>query len=229
MRLRGLVKGDLRFIYKYGLAFIYIIFTVLYILILEIIKGDAKTVTGSILIYTDPAAMGLFFMGAFIMLEKSQRINCSLAVSPITVTEYIISKAVSLMIPGTVVGAILSLFAGNYNLFAVIPAVIISSFLFSLCGLIAAVKSESLNGFMIAVIPFEIIISLPAILYVLDVLSSELWLIHPGVAAMHMISGNVALWYFCVPSMLFWTILVFIICKKAITTYFTGLGGGKIV
>jgi len=99
MRTLNLIKSDLRFILKYGIAFIYIAFTLIYSGVLSVISGNARQITAVILIYTDPAAMGLFFMGAFILLEKSQRVNCAVAVTPVTITEYIISKCVSLLVP----------------------------------------------------------------------------------------------------------------------------------
>lgn len=220
MRQLNLIKGDLKFIWKYGIVFVYIVFSFIYLLILGAIKGSAREITGAILVYTDPAAMGLFFMGAFLLLEKSQHVNCSLSVSPITISEYILSKVVVLLVPGTVVGTILALFSGMTSLLLVIPALVLSSTLFSLCGLIAAVNSDTLNGFMIAVIPFEILICVPAILSVFNVISGKWWLLHPGVAAMRLILGNSELWYFCLLSIAFWIVIVFCFARKSVAHFF---------
>lgn len=229
MRTLNLIKGDLRFIVKYGIAFIYCAFTLVYFAILSIIGGGVRQITAAILVYTDPAAMGLFFMGAFIMLEKSQRVNCSIAVTPVTVNEYIVSKLVSLLVPGTAVGGLLCLYVSPKSLATALPAIMGASALFSMCGLISAVNSRSLNGFLIAVIPFEIVICLPAILDVLDVVSSPLWIIHPGVAAMRLIVGGGELWGLCILSVLIWLIPAFLFCRRAVEKYFSQLGGGRIV
>lgn len=229
MRIFHLIKGDLQFIKKYGIGFIYVAFTLVYITILSLISGDAAKITAAILIYTDPAAMGLFFMGAFIMLEKSQRVNCSLAITPITINEYIISKVVSLLVPGTVVGTILCIFSAPENLLSAIPAIMLASALFSICGLICAVNSKSLNGFLITVIPFEIVISLPAVLYPFNLIHSQLWLLHPGVTAIRLIMGNTKLWYIDIISMALWFFIAFIICIQMVKRYFEQLGGGKII
>jgi fluoroquinolone transport system permease protein len=229
MRTLNLMKNDLRFIVKYGIAFIYIAFTLLYLAILSMIRGGAREITAAILIYTDPAAMGLFFMGAFIILEKSQHVNCAIAVTPVTVREYIISKAVSLLVPGTIVGGILCFFAAPNSLLYAVPAIMFASALFSMCGLICAVRSKSLNGFMIAVIPFELIIFLPAILYVFGIIRSDLWLLHPGVAAIRLIMGNTEIWYGCMFSVLIWLLAIFVLCRKSVQRYFEEMGGGKIV
>lgn len=229
MRTLNLIKGDLRFIQKYGIMMVYVIFTAVYLIALTVIKGTAKEITAEILVYTDPAAMGLFFMGAFIMLEKSQRVNCALAISPVKLDEYILSKAVSLLVPGTIVGVILCAYAAPHNLLPATFSIVLSSVMFSLCGLIAAVNTDTLNGFMIAVIPFEILIIAPALFYKFEVLVSDLWIIHPGVSALRLISGNCKMWPLAILSIIFWTAVIYYFCRKSVSKYFTKLGGGKIL
>lgn len=229
MRTLNLIRGDLRFINKYGVTFVYAVFTVVYLLVLGLIVGEARGITAAILIYTDPAAMGLFFMGAIIMLEKSQHVNCSLGVTPITVNEFILSKIVSLLIPGSIVAAILGAFASPMWLISAVPAVILSSAIFSLCGLISAVYSKSLNGFIITVIPFEILICVPAVYSLFGNLDSRLWMLHPGVAAMRMITGDMSYWFIGIPGMVFWLLIAFHFCKRVVNKYFMEMGGGRIL
>ena len=90
MRLLHLIFWDICFQIKYGIYMIYAILTVLYLVLLGALPPAWRTGTAVILIFSDPAAMGLFFMGAVILLEKSQRVVNALAVSPVTVREYII-------------------------------------------------------------------------------------------------------------------------------------------
>lgn len=61
------------------------------------------------MIYSDPAAMGLFFMGAIVLLEKSQRVLNSLAVSPVKVSEYILSKVISLGVISSIVAMFIAI------------------------------------------------------------------------------------------------------------------------
>lgn len=57
------------------------------------------------LIFSDPAAMGLFFMGAIVMLEQS------FAVSPLKVWEYVGSKVLSLSMIGLLVAGLVGVTA----------------------------------------------------------------------------------------------------------------------
>ncbi len=116
------------------------------------------------MIFTDPAAMGLFFMGAIVLFEKSERVLNSIAVSPVKAWEYVLSKLVSIGIVSTLVGLVIGISAGIVQkplLF--ISGVFLCSCLFSAVALTIARGISTLNQFMLATIPAEILIVLPAI------------------------------------------------------------------
>ncbi len=226
MRFQQLIQNEVRFQIRYGIVLLYCVFTAVYLCILGAIPASVRNAAATILIFTDPAAMGLFFMGAIVLLEKSQKIDCSLAVSPITTREYIAAKLLSILLTGTVVGAVLCIFAGTSHLWSAVLGIALSSALFSLCGLIVAVKTSTLNQFVLATVPFEIVICLPALLSFFGVIRGPWLMIHPGVAAIGLISGG-GVWYWCTLSLLVWSLLVFCFCHKAVNRSFTQMGGGK--
>lgn len=71
MRLKALLRGDIRFQYKYGFYFIYLLFSVLYIGLLYAFPEKWRGKAAILMIFSDPAAMGLFFMGAIVLFEKA--------------------------------------------------------------------------------------------------------------------------------------------------------------
>lgn len=129
MRLKNLILGEFRFLWKYGIIVLYGVFTIIYLCLLAAIPESARQTTSAILIFTDPAAMGLFFMGAVVLLEKSQRVESSLGVSPIKIREYIIAKISPIMAVGCVVAIILSLYANMFSVLTIV-GVALSSALF---------------------------------------------------------------------------------------------------
>lgn len=228
MRLINLVLSEFRLLYKYGIVFLYVIFTIIYIALLSVIPNAAKQIVASILIFTDPATMGLFFMGAMVLFEKSQRVESSIGVSPVKTSEYIIAKVVPFMTIGTLVGLVLRLSANCSNIVLSLIGVALSSVLFSLCGLLVSTRIQSLNSFMIATIPFEIVICVPAVLYFLKMIKNDWWIAHPGIAAIRLISGNSNLWYLSFCSMIMWMLLIYFVCKKLVRKSFSTMGGAKI-
>ena len=98
MRMVNVIKGDIVFQWKYGFYAIYFLMSIIYLVIFSFFTGDMKDTVISICVYSDPAAMGMVFMGALILLEKSQRVTNSIAISPVTVEEYILGKILSIAI-----------------------------------------------------------------------------------------------------------------------------------
>ncbi|MPM28795.1 hypothetical protein SDC9_75325 [bioreactor metagenome] len=227
MRFLSLLKNELRFAAKYGILPLYILLSAFYVVLLSAIPEGARQTTGAILIFTDPAAMGLFFMGAVMLLAQSQRVNHALSVSPVTVSEYILSKVLPMLITGTAAGAAIGVAAGA-DLAGVLWAVMLSSFLFSLAAILVAVKTDSLNSFMLGVVPFELFLSIPALLYLFGVIKSDLWVIHPGVSAIIPLMGKRRLWLYCAISLGLWNMAAFFTCSKAVSRSMRQLGGGRL-
>ncbi len=227
MRLLALIRGDLRFQWKYGFYFIYAVFTLLYALVLFAVPEPAKKTVATVLIFTDPAATGLFFMGAIVLLEKSQRVNCAIAVTPARTGEYITAKLISLAAIGLLVGLILALLGGTENLLSCALGIVTASALCSLCGLIAAMKVTTLNQFILFAVPFELFICAPPALLLFGIDHPALAL-HPGVAAVRLIQGDAAAPLFCAMVLLLWAFAAFMLCRRAVRKNFLAMGGAEL-
>ena len=226
MRLWRLTVGDIRFQWKYGFYLLYAIFTAVYLLTLSAVPESARRTVATVMIYTDPAAMGLFFMGAIILLEKSQRVNSALAVSPTRDWEYMLSKLLSLAWIGLLVGGILAAAGGIEDLPSCLIAIVLSSFICSACGLIAAERSRSLNQFVLLAVPFELGLCLPPVLLLFGY-DSPLLMLHPGVAAVWLIYGDAPNTLLCFISLVLWCIPALLFCRKSIGRYLAKAGGAS--
>jgi fluoroquinolone transport system permease protein len=227
MRLKNLIIGDIRFQLKYGFYFVYTVFTIFYICLLFVFPVSVRDKAANLMIYSDPAAMGLFFMGAILLLEKSQNVLNSIAVSPVKVSEYIVSKVVSLGLIGTAVGTVIAASSGVKNLVLAVIGTFLGSVIFTLLGLIAAAGINSLNQFMMVTIPFEIIGMLPPLIYLFGI-KNKFMLLHPGCIVIRMISGEggfepVLLLLFCS-----WIILIYYFAYRSIKKMFQTVGGAKL-
>ncbi|NJA50253.1 ABC transporter permease, partial [Clostridioides difficile] len=147
--------------------FLYLFLSIIYICIINVFPTFMREKIAIIMIYSDPAAMGLFFMGAIVLLEKSQRVLNSLAVSPVKVSEYILSKVISLGVISSIVAMFIAITLNLDNIIISTIGTFFSSIIFSLLGLIIASKASSLNQFIVLSIPIEIICFIPPILNVL--------------------------------------------------------------
>lgn len=229
MRKANVIKGDMIFQWKYGFYGLYFLIVIIYLVIFSFFSGDVKNTIVSICVYSDPAAMGMFFMGALILLEKSQRITNSIAISPVTSEEYILGKVLSIGIISEIVGIVLMVqgSSGSYILCSI--GIFAGSVLFSLCGIIVGAKIESLNQYIVWTIPFEILGFVPAILYRIGFLwDNRLMLLHPGCAVMQLLEGNSRMALLSIISIVMWMLLLFWIADLSVKKMFRVSAGAKL-
>jgi fluoroquinolone transport system permease protein len=227
MRLKSLLLGDIRIQIKYGFYFIYAVLTVLYIGLLFAFPVSWREKATILMIFTDPAAMGLYFMGSMILFEKSERTLNSIAVSPVKPREYVLSKLLSIAVISTLVAVIIAFF-GYQAVISIyfLIGVFLGSCLFSAVGLIVAAKSETLNDFILSTIPAELIINAPAIAYLFG--WEKRWLLlHPGVSMIELCKGGRSA-LFASLILLLWTVLAAYLAEKTASKMFQTMGGMKL-
>lgn len=186
MRTLALIRGDIRFQFKYGFYLLYLLFSLLYVGLLFAFPASWRERAAALMIFTDPAAMGLFFMGAIVLFEKNERVLDSLAISPVKPWEYVVSKLVSIGLASTLVGLAVGLPAGlAAHPLRLVTSVFLSSCLFSSIGLIVACNSKTLNQFMLFTVPAELLIFIPAVIWMFWEIGW--WMrLHPGAAALEL-------------------------------------------
>lgn len=170
--------------------------------------------------------MGLFFMGAIVLLEKSQHTTCALAISPVHATEYVAAKVSSLSAISLVVAAILALAAGVDNLYIVLFGTLISSVIFTLFGIIVATKIVSLNQFILWTVPIEAVCFVPAILHLFKI-TPEWCGYYPVNVCMDMVSGHSssAAGFLGVVAM---TVILFVLSRFCVLKMWDSMGGVKL-
>lgn len=226
MRLGRLLLWEIRFQAKYGFYFLYAVLTVLYAAALFAVPESFKEKAAAVLIFSDPAAMGLFFMGAIVLLEKSQHIPCAFAVSPVGSMEYILAKVSALSVISLVVAAILAVVAGVDRLPAVLLGTVLSSAVFTLLGIIIATKIVSLNQFILWTVPVETVCFFPAILHLLKI--TPAWLRYvPFNVCMDLVSGSTppAAAIFIVVALM---ALLFVLSNHCVLKMWSSMGGVKL-
>lgn len=226
MRMINLILGDIRFQFKYGFYFIYVVFCTLYVFLIFLFPETWRETAAGIMIYSDPAAMGLFFMGAIVLLEKSQRVLNALAVSPVTVFEYIVAKIVSLAFISVLVSWVIALAAGLKNIPLVLLTTLLTSGVFTLLGLIAATKINSLNQYTIMTVPLEIICFVPPIVYLFAPTPIMRW--YPLNGSMALISNRSPNPLYDISMLLITIMCLLFIAHNATAKMWNSLGGVKL-
>lgn len=171
MRLFHAIIGDIRYQMKYGFYFLYAFMICVYLGILALVPSEFKNIAVSIILLTDPAALGFFFIGGIWLLEKSEGIHKFHSISPLHPLEYSVSKALSLSLISTATGTLIVLLGVpsqvNYPLLVV--GMFLGSGFFTLLGLMIATYTKSVNHYMlISAIPGTVVI-IPAVIAAFNV------------------------------------------------------------
>jgi fluoroquinolone transport system permease protein len=166
VRFLSALKNDILYQIKYGFYLVYAFISALYAAILFVIPAEYKSIAASVLILTDPAMLGIFFIGGIWLLEKREGLHGFWLVSPLRTLEYILSKAVSLAIISAVSADLIALIGlrENISYIALTGNVFAGSLLFTIIGLITATYAQSVNQYMLIATPPAILLSVPPIL-----------------------------------------------------------------
>ncbi|QVK16768.1 hypothetical protein KHQ81_07535 [Mycoplasmatota bacterium] len=227
MKILKLLMGDIRFQFKYGFYFVYLVFALMYVILIKVLPGSWTNTMAILLIFSDPSALGLMFMGAIIHLEISEKTINSLYIAPIKPSDYLIAKLLSIALISVLVGLFIGLSVQAItNYFWFILGLLIGSMLFSTLGLILAFKTSTLNQFFISIIPAMILIIIPGAAYCLG-LNNPLFIFHPGIAIIELLSaGNYI--FLSLVILLIWLTIVFLIAQKVLVKKFKQGSGGRI-
>ena len=155
-------------LHKNNLIAISIVVTVMYALIFFLIKdlGNMDKVL-TLLIYNDPAVIGLFFVGLSIIMEKNQQVLSALFVTPVNHHIYLISRILTLSILGwaCALGMGLSILGTSFYMLHFSVGVFGTCVLFSILGIIVVSYTTEFLLFLLKSIPVLIGLSLPLLNY----------------------------------------------------------------
>ena len=227
MRLGRLIRGDIHFQWKYGFYFIYFILTLLYVCAIAALPEHWKNNIAAIMIYSDPAAMGLFFMGAIVLLEKSQKVLNAMVVSPVKVSEYILSKTIALIAISSIIALILGLVSGSNHLSGIAAGTALPSAIFTMLGIIAATRISNLNQFLIVIMPIEIVCFVPPFVG-LFVKLPDIFRFFPFTACINLITGKSILLSFDMVLVIATLIILYMVARRTVQRMWRTLGGVKL-
>ncbi len=173
-RLLALVRNDVRLQYRNGIYAAYSVVLVLYAVVLTQFARVLPDFVPALIIFTDPAALGFFFLGALMMLERGERVRASLATSPVSAVDYLAAKAVTLTGMALAACAILLLFLHDVaNPALLLLTVALTSVAYIGIGVPIALRFRTVNGYLIGSAGFLTPIIAPGFVALLD--TPPLW------------------------------------------------------
>ncbi|MBD3239569.1 MAG: hypothetical protein GF331_03215 [Chitinivibrionales bacterium] len=179
-RFAALLRHDMVFQFRHGFYYAYLVATLAYIGIIYVLPPVAREKATLLVIFTDTSLLGMFFVGALVLLERDQNTLAPLFVTPVSLLEYLVSKAVSL----TAIALLSSLTiyvaiqGPDMGVGLVAVAVTGASLFFTLIGLSIAARSRSVPDYFIRSLGWGLLLCLPMVDY-FGVVRSPLFYVLP--------------------------------------------------
>ena len=116
-------------------------------------------------------------------------------------------------------GLLIVVFTGTIsNYLTFIIGIFIGSLVFSAMGLIIAFKTNSMNQFILSIIPTMMFIIVPGVAYIIA-LKSAWFLFHPGIAITELIINGDNI-FLAICSLLIWLLVIYFIALKIVNKRF---------
>lgn len=162
MLLRA-IAWDLRLQVRYQIVTIAAIVTLLYVGIFRAIPAARDDKVLVLLVFSDPAMLGFLFIGALVLFERGANTLQALVVTPLSSSQYLWSKAISLTLIAVPCGFAMA-FAGHgadFDHLAFLAAMTLTSLLFVFLGFVGVAWARSINAYLLIVPAFFAPVTLP--------------------------------------------------------------------
>lgn len=180
--LRTLLVHDLRLQYRYGIHAAYGAVIALYAALLFFAGPYAPAWALALLIFSDPSALGFFFLGGLMLLEKGEGVRAALAISPVSARTYLLAKAMTLTALALAAVLVLALAkSGPLNWPLLMAGVTLTSLFYIGIGVPIALRFKTVNAYLLGSALFLAPALAPSGLALLDPLPAVL-LVFPPVA-----------------------------------------------
>ena len=164
-----LIAHDARLQKRYGIYYAYGFVVLFYLAVLYWGGAFVPAWAVAIVVYTDPAALGFFFLGALMMLEKGEGTRVALAVTPVSAADYLFAKTTTLagltLISVTLIWFFLHQSA-NWPLLA--GAAVLTAIQFIGIGVPVAMRFRTVTGYLIGSSGFLTPVVAPGALALID-------------------------------------------------------------
>ena len=235
--LKNMLKWEYTLLYRYKIIHISILSVVLYFLTTQAISDMNNTVFHSLLLFFDPAIIGIMFVGALVLFEKSENVLQALVITPMKTDDYLLSKIAALtilsIISASIFVTLLYVFSNvNFNVIYLVLGVILTSVMLILVGFIFVSRLKSINEYLMAMVILFLGLTFPPMLQLSGLYESMIFYLWPTQASFELFIGvfneaSLESWeiVYGIGYQIFWIVLLFYFARRAFYKYIVSRGG----
>ena len=235
--IKNMVKWEFILLSRYKIIHISILSVILYFLTTQAIPDMNRPIFHTMLLFFDPAVIGIMFIGALVLFEKSENVLQALVITPMKTDDYIFSKLTSLtilsLISATIFLTLLNVFGEiNFNIIFAVLGIVLTSVLLILLGFILVSGVSSINEYLLAMGISFLVLTFPPMLHLSGLYENVIFYLWPTQASFILFTGvfnsqSLELWEIAygIIYQLVWIAILFLLAKKAFYKHIVLKGG----
>ena len=236
--LNHMLRWEFLLLSRYKIIHISILSVVLYFLTTQAVESlKGQTQVHSVLLFFDPALIGIMFVGALVLFEKSENVLQALVITPMKTDDYLLSKIISLTILSLIsAGLFMSLMIifndVSCNVFYLAAGILLTSVMLILLGFILVSRVNSINGYLLGMMIAFIGLTFPPLLQLFGLFENPIFYLWPTQASFILFDGvfhaaSLEVWeiVYGIGYQVLWIGLLYFLAKKAFYKHIVLKGG----
>ncbi|PIE87158.1 MAG: hypothetical protein CSA03_01730 [Bacteroidetes bacterium] len=185
-QLFHLIRHDFTILNRNRIIILSLLISALYIGAFSVLSAfDQVEKLLILVIYNDPALLGVLFTGVLVLFEKNENTLQALSVSPIKISNYVLSKSIALTLVALFCSFLMA-FAGhgfNFNYLHFGAGVLLSTLMFSFIGFCIVASHDTFNKYMLVAVGVIVVFLMPFIGFFEFVSDTFFWIFptQPGI------------------------------------------------
>jgi fluoroquinolone transport system permease protein len=196
-----------------------------------------KPIFHTMLLFFDPAIIGIMFIGALVLFEKSENVLQALVITPMKTDDYLLSKITSLtilsIISATIFVGLLNIFSNiDFNIPYLAVSIILTSVMLIILGFILVSRVNSINEYLLAMLVAFLGLLFPPMLQLSGLYENVIFYLWPTQASFTLFTGvfnaaSLELWetVYGIVYQIIWIVLLYLLAKKAFYKHIVLKGG----
>jgi fluoroquinolone transport system permease protein len=221
-QLKYMLKWDLILQSRYKIIHLSILSVIIYYISLVAIPSINNTEFKTMYLFFDPALLGIMFIGALVLFEKTENTLEALTVTPIKTRTYFLSKIISLTIL-SVVSGFLFLFLSHgihFQYFYMITGIVLTSVLLIILGFILVARCNSINEYLVMMMMAFLLLFIPPLLDIFGIYHNVVFYLWPSEASFLLLKGvfsavSLNETFYALIYLIIWIISCYYLAKKA--------------
>ena len=194
--LQNMLKWDFILQARYKLIHIAMLSIIIYFIATEAIPEINTPTMHVTMLFFDPALIGIMFVGALILFEKSENTISSLIVTPLNISTYLQSKIITLTTLAVLSATLLTVLNAvfheiTFNLVYLYLGIVLTALMLILLGLIIVARIDSINEYLLSFMLAFLVLIVPPMLHLSGLYQNDIFYLWPTQAAFILLRGTV--------------------------------------